>query len=80
MSRTVTLASIQQCILFKVITLVFKCIHGQAPSYLQKLIVLKQPRREGMRSDKQTIILETPHTTKKTHAARYYCRGTRTME
>ena len=39
---------------------------------LQKLIILKQPRREGMRSDKQTRILEIPHTTKKTHAARLF--------
>ena len=63
---------IQQHILFKVINLVFKCIHGQAPNYLQKLIILKQPRREGMRSYKQTRILEIPCTTKKTHTARSF--------
>ena len=72
---------IQQHIPFKVITLVFQCIHGQSPGYLEKLIVFKQPRREGIRSDKQTRILEIPRTTKKTHAARSFSgRGTRTME
>ena len=63
---------IQQCILCKVITLVFKCIHGQAASYLQKLNVLKQSRKQGMRSDKETRILEIPCATKKTHAARSF--------
>ena len=72
MSRTVTLASNSTMYTLQSYNLIFKCIHGHAPSYLQKLIILKQPRREGMRLDKQTRILEIPCTTKKTHAARSF--------
>ena len=39
---------------FKVLTLVFKCIHGLAPSYLAELIKPKKQSREGLRSEHQT--------------------------
>ena len=40
---------IQYRINFKVVTLVFRCIHRLAPGYLEGLIVLKKPRRQGLR-------------------------------
>ena len=39
----------EQRINFKIATLVHKCIHGKAPHYLDKIIIKKIPRREGMR-------------------------------
>ena len=63
---------IQQRITFKILALVFKCIHRQAPSYLEKLIIIKQSRRKGMRSEKQSRILDVLHTLKKMFAARSF--------
>ena len=39
---------IQYSINFKVVTLVFKCIHGLVPSYLEELITLTKLRRQGL--------------------------------
>ena len=63
---------IEQRINFKIATLVHKCIHGKAPSYLDKIIIKKIPRREGMRSATKSSLLEIPHTTRKMFAARSF--------
>ena len=42
---------IQYRINFKVETLVFRCIQRLSPSYLEELIILKKPRRQGLRSE-----------------------------
>ena len=46
-------------------------MHSQTNPWLpgKKLITIKQSRGEGMRSEKQTRILEVLHTSKKTFAA-----------
>ena len=62
---------IQYWINFKVITLVFKCIHRLASSYLEELIKIKRLRRQGLRSE-QEIKLEVPRTTRHTFAARSF--------
>ena len=63
---------IEQRINFKIATLVHKCIEGKAPSYLDKIIIKKIPRREGMRSSTKSSLLEITHTTRKTFAARSF--------
>ena len=40
---------IEQRINFKIAILVHKCAHRKAPSYLDKIIIKKIPRREEMR-------------------------------
>ena len=50
---------IQYRINFKAITLIFRCIHGLAPSYLEELIILKKPRGQALRSEDVTKQLET---------------------
>ena len=45
---------------FKVITLAFRCIHGLSPSYLEECIILKKPRRQGIRSEDLTKQPEIP--------------------
>ena len=57
---------------FKVITLVFKCIHRLAPSYLEELIKPKKQSREGLRSEHRTQQLDVPRTTRYTFAARSF--------
>ena len=42
--------TIEQRINFEIATLVHKCIHGKASSYLDKIIIKKIQRREGMKS------------------------------
>ena len=45
---------------FKVITLVLRCIHGLGLSYLEELIILKKPRRQGLGLENVTRQLEIP--------------------
>ena len=42
--------TIQQRIDSKILVLVFKSLNKQTPKYLQELIVMKEQRREGLRS------------------------------
>ena len=51
---------IQQRIEFKIISLVHKCIHGNAPPYLQRLIQYTKPTRKGLRSEEGTTRLLVP--------------------
>ena len=52
---------------FKIITITFKAIHGQAPVYLQELIGKREEERYNLRSCAMGIMLQTPSIlTKKT--------------
>ena len=57
---------IQHRIEFKIITLVYKSLHGLAPQYLTNLLTRKVQCREGLCSNDKTSQLEIPHTTRKT--------------
>ena len=59
---------IQQRIDFKIISLVHKCLHGNAPPYLQRLIQHCNPTRRGLRSEDDTTRLLVPWTSRKTFA------------
>ena len=63
---------IQYRIEFKIISLVYKSLHGLAPQYLNNLLTRKVQRREGLRSNDNTSQLEIPHTSRKTFAARAF--------
>ena len=63
---------IQYRINFKRVTLVFRYIHRLTPSYLEELITLKKPRRQGLRSEDITRQLEIPRTSRHTFAARSF--------
>ena len=52
---------------FKILTLVFKCIHGQAPDYLRCLIKLKD-RSRLTRASTDDLLLYVPFTRRKTFA------------
>ena len=52
---------IKQCIDYKVLTLVHKCLHQKAPKYLQDLLSKKVAKRQGIQS-KGKVLLEVPHT------------------
>ena len=54
---------------YKVCILVFKCLHAMAPTYLIKLIKIKQQRRQGLRSENINNILEVSKTKRKTFAS-----------
>ena len=62
----------EQRINIKIATLVHRCIYGKAHSYLNKIIITKILRREGMRPAAKSSLLEIPHTTGKTFAARSF--------
>ena len=59
---------IQQRIVFKIISLVHKCLHGNVPPYLQRLIQHNNPTRRGLRSEEDTTRLLVPQTSRKTFA------------
>ena len=46
---------------FKILTIVFKCIHGNGPSYLSDLTCRKTVKRPGLRSQ-LGLLLEVPRT------------------
>ena len=50
---------------FKIAVLVFKCLHGEAPKYLQNLLITYVPGREGLRSETIIDRLIIPRTGKK---------------
>ena len=64
---------VQQRIDHKLLTIVYKCINGTAPQYLQDIIKAKTVSREGLRSQSLNAIeLEIPRVTRKTFAARSF--------
>jgi hypothetical protein len=57
---------------FKILTMVYKCINRQAPSYLCDLIKIRPERRMTLRSDTNYKMLEIPTTKRKTFAERSF--------
>ena len=46
-------------------SLVFKCLHGEAPPYLARLVKYNKPTRRGLRSEEDTTRLLVPKTSRK---------------
>ena len=63
---------IRQRIIYKILTLTFKCLSGDAPLYLQNLIIRRRVNRPGMRFSKAENLLEIPFTRAKTFADRSF--------
>ena len=69
--KTLHWLSINLRIEYKVLTLVFRCIHKLAPNYLNDLISVKlKLNRSGLRSETNVNKLHLPRTTCKTFADR----------
>ena len=66
---------IKQRIQYKILTLTHKCVNKIGPKYLQDLIHLRPPTREGLRSAKKTNLLVRPMTKCKTFADRSFSLG-----
>ena len=62
---------IRERIIFKMLTLTYKCLHGEAPDYLKNLLVL-HPNTRQLRSTKMSYRLIVPFTTRQTFAARSF--------
>ena len=56
----------------KVLTLVFKCLHNQVPSYLRKLLTEQEIRKQSLRSTNNTRQLQLPWTTRQTFGSRSF--------
>ena len=54
---------VQQRILFKILTITYKCLHNQVPSYLGTLLKIHLPARPGLRSSTDRTLLHVPRTT-----------------
>ena len=47
---------IKSRIIYKVLTIVFKCRHGMAPKYLQDLLEAKENQRQGLKSNNKQLL------------------------
>ena len=63
---------IRSWINFKVAVLVYKCLHGEAPEYLQNPLITHVPWREDLRSDTIIDRLIVSRTKKKIFADRTF--------
>ena len=59
---------VTQRIDFKVATMMFKCLKGEAPKYLCELIEVKKPQRQGLQSESKTNDVKIPLVKAKTLA------------
>ena len=59
-------------IVFKILTITFKAIHGQAPDYICDLIRVKNPSLYGLRSNSQVLLVPPSTKTKKTLSDRAF--------
>ena len=57
---------------YKVLVLMFKCIHGIAPNYLCDKIILSNPIRQGLRSENNVYTVVIPFTKHTTFADRAF--------
>ena len=57
---------------FKVLTLVHRCLSGDAPEYLRNLLTILKPNCEGLRSAVEVRKLLIPRTKRKTFADRSF--------
>ena len=64
--------SIRTRIDHKLLTLVYKCLQGNAAQYLKELIVEEKSRRDGLWSSSEYKSLHVPKTARKTLAARSF--------
>ena len=55
--------------MYKLGLIVFRALHGSAPSYLSELLIKQEPYRTRLRSQ-SVVTLRVPHTKKKTFADR----------
>ena len=53
-------------IVYKILIITFKAIHGQAPDYICNLIRVKNPSRNGLRSNSQVLLVPPSTKTRKT--------------
>ena len=59
-------------IIFKVATLVYRCLHNMAPKYLQDLNALSPIRKQGLRSNSEYKKLIVPYVSRQTFTARLF--------
>ena len=57
---------------YKIISIVHKCLHDEAPPYPTGMIEYIKPTRQGLHSGKDNTRLLVPKTSKKTFAARSF--------
>ena len=70
---------IEYRIKFKILTLTFKCLRGEGPSYLCNLLIENKPSRQGLRSQKLSRLLVIPRTKYKTFASRSFSTAALTL-
>ena len=57
---------------YKIISIVHKCLHGEAPPYLARMIEYTKSARPGLQSEEDDTRLLVPKTSKKTFVARSF--------
>ena len=57
---------------FKILSLVHKCLYGEAPEYLKNLLIIQHGGRDGLRSAADSMKLIIPRTQYTTFADRSF--------
>ena len=70
--QTLHLLPIHKRVDYKILTTIYKCTRGQAPMYLQDLLVNAVPRRDGLHSSNMMYDLVVPWVHRQTFAARSF--------
>ena len=70
--KTLHWLPVHQQIQYKILTLMFKCIHNSAPVYIQELVTIKQNARENMRSNNKGTLLKVPKVKREFFTARAF--------
>ena len=77
--KTLHWLPIEYRIKFKILTLTFKCLRGEGPSYLCNLLIENKPSRQGLRSQKLLHLLVIPRTKYKTFTSRSFSTAAPTL-
>ena len=66
---------IQECITYKVATIMYKCIHNTAPAYLTEMVISKLPHTRNLRSTQRGLLYMTKSRTEFVHSGSFRSMG-----
>ena len=69
---------VKHCVIFKIVLLVYKALHGLAPKYICDMLTYKQSSNYSLRSDEQ-VLLHVPTTRRKSFGDRAFSKAGPTL-
>ena len=66
---------IQECITYKVATIMYKCIHNITPAYLTEMVISELPHTRNLRSTQRGLLYTTKSRTEFVHSGSFKSMG-----